>query len=386
MITSLRRGALILTGGVLAVAAIALPVQAASSPPAAQSTRWRAFTSITERGRSVYLLGIDAVSRRDAWADGIIQPANPRLSPKALIEHWNGRTWQRSAVPAKAAATVTADDQFLTSIGATSAHDVWAFGSSGAYLHLGRAGWQTGSLPRKIARSSAVVSANVFSSTDVWVFGIGNDTATRLTRLAPFAARFNGHRWRAFRMPGRGGTGFVSALSRDDMWALTGQYLPARRGSGPRLVRWNGKSWQLAAVQPNLPAGTQLYSVLALSKRDVWVAGTVPNKLGTSPLAEHWNGRDWQVISPSAPVTSAEIALSNLVPDGSGGIWAMSTNIDGTSSSFWHYAGGRWSRFAAQRDWWDASLAAVPHSTSTWAIAGVLAGRGLILLHGRIPR
>jgi len=385
-LTFVRRSTLIGASSALALAVVVLPVQAASSPSAAGPDRWRVVATIAEHDRSVLLLSVDAVSRSDAWADGIIQPASNAKPPLALIEQWNGRAWRRSAVPAKAAATVTANDQFLDAIAASSARNVWAFSDSSAYLHLSRTGWQTGSLPRRLARNSSIESANVFGPTDVWVFGTGNDTATSLTKLTPFAARFNGRRWSAVRMPGQGSTGYVSALSPDDMWAITGQGLPARRTTGPRVAHWSGRSWRLAARQPELPAGAQLYSILALSNRDIWVAGEVPNALGTSPLAEHWNGRVWRVVSPPSRVTSAELALSNLVPDGSGGIWATSTNIDGTYSSFWHYGSGGWTEIRARRVWWDAQLAAVPHSTSTWAVTGFLAGRGLILLHGPVPR
>jgi hypothetical protein len=383
---TLRHGALIVTGVALVLAAVGMPVQAASARSAARPTRWRVVATIAQHNRAVFLLSVDAVSRSDAWADGIIVPASSRLPPVALIEQWNGRSWQRAAVPAKAAATVTAGDQYLDSIAASSASDVWAFSVNGAYLHRSGAGWQAGSIPRKVATSASIESANVFSPTDVWVFGTGNDTAKSLTKLTPFAARFNGHRWSAVRMPGRGSTGYVSTLSRDDMWAIAGQGLPARRTGAPRVAHWDGRSWRLATRQPQLPAGAQLYSILALSNRDIWVAGEAPNSLGTSPLAERWNGRVWQVVSPPARATSAELALGDLVPDGAGGMWATSTNLDGTNSSFWHYDSGGWTKVGARRDWWDAQLAAVPHSTSTWAVTGFLANRGLILLHGQVPR
>jgi hypothetical protein len=381
-----RRSALILTGVALALAAIALPVQAASSRSASTKTRWRIDATITAHGRSVSLLGIDAVSRTDAWAAGIIGLTSTNAPLTALIEHWNGRAWRRSAVPAKAAATLTSGSQFLDSIAASSAANVWAFSDSGAYLRLSRSGWQPGSLPRRLARRSVIVSANVFSPADVWVFGIGNDTAASESKLTSFAARFNGGRWSSVRMPGHG-TGFVSALSRTDMWAITGEGLSAKHTLGPRVARWNGKSWQLTAVQPKLATGTELNSIFARSNRDVWVAGSVRNaKRGTSPLAEHWNGRVWRLVSPSTTATSADIVLSNLVADGSGGIWATSTDLDGTRASFWHYANGVWRAVRLRRGWRFPELAAVPHSTSTWATTGFTARQGLILLHGPVPR
>jgi hypothetical protein len=293
MIVSLRRGALILTSGALALAAIALPVQAASSPgDAAATARWRVVKTITERDRTISLVGIDAVSASDAWIDGFIEPARAKLPPVALIEHWNGSVWRRAAVPAKAADTLTVGDQFPFAISATSATDVWVFSFRPVYLHLTATGWHTGSLPSGLARNSAVLYAKVFGPKDVWVFGDGNVTAISASKVTSFAARFNGRRWSATPMPTRGGAGPVSALSANDMWAITGQNLSAHHASGPRIARWNGKSWQLVAAQPNLPRGATLDAILALSHRDIWLAGSAPNpKHGNSPIAEHWNGR-----------------------------------------------------------------------------------------------
>jgi len=388
MIISLRRGVLILAGGVLALAAIALPVQAASSPRAAAATGgWRVVKTISERGRSISLLGIDAVSRSDAWVDGFIEPARAKLPLVALIEHWNGSVWRRAAVPAKAAATLTVGDRFPFAVSASSAANVWVFSIGRAYLHLTATGWHTGSLPKGLAGSSSILDAKVFGPSDVWVFGDGNVTAISASKLTSFAAHFNGRRWSASRMPTRGGAGPVSALSEDDMWAITGQGLYARHASGPRVARWNGKSWQLTAAQPSLPRAAMLYSILALSNRDVWVAGSAPNpRNGSSPFAEHWNGRVWQDVSPPAAATSGDVVLTFLVPDGSGGIRATSTDISSARSTLWHYARGVWTAVRAPGSWPDPELAAVPHSTSTWAISGFLQGRGLILLHGPIPR
>jgi hypothetical protein len=117
------------------------------------------------------------------------------------------------------------------------------------------------------------------------------------------------------------------------------------------------------------------------------VAGSVPSaKGGTSALAEHWNGKVWLDVSPQTAATSGQFALSNLVPDGCGGILATSTSVVAPRSSFMHYADGTWTAIPAHRGWWSAQLAAVPHSTSTWAITGFVEGRGLILLHGPVPR
>jgi len=173
------------------------------------------------------------------------------------------------------------------------------------------------------------------------------------------------------------------------MWALTGGVLP---GIGlpnhPRVVHWNGRAWRPMTVQPRLPRHATLTGMLAESKRDIWLGGSVPNdKTGTSELALHWNGKSWANVSPPATASEDDEFLHSLVPDGSGGVWAVAEGIPGPAR-FWHYTSGAWAPPVAVRsDWLYPGLAAVPGTTSTWAIAGSPGLiRGLILIHGALPR
>jgi len=347
---------------------------------------WRLVRTFSARGGDVMLTDIDTVGPADAWVVGAVQQNGSTL--RGLIGHWNGSAWSRAAVPPVLAARFR--NAVFDAIGASSSRNVWAFTTAGSYLRLTGNRWQLGRLPRRVrTRHDFLESTQVFSPTNVWVFGFRVIGSIDSLNFAPFAARFDGRSWRAVHVRGIGVISPVSPVSPASMWALTGAELPALGlRNGPRVVHWNGRAWRPAAVQPRLPRHATLTGILAESSRDVWVSGSVPNhQTGTSELALHWNGKSWTTASPPAPASSADEFLTSLVPDRSGGLWAVAEAIPGPAR-FWHYTGGAWAPPVAVRsDWLYPVLAAVPGSRSVWAIAASPGfTRGLILVHGALPR
>jgi len=411
--STLRRGALILSVGLIASATFALPVQAAAGHQrraAAHSwdARSQSAQSLTRRqvrtgagawrlvrvfsahshvtGGSVTLSDIDALGPADAWVIGTIQ--NEGNTVRALVGHWNGRAWSRVALPPGLAARFRG--AAAISITASSARNVWAFTEAGTYLRLTGNRWRFGRLPKYVmGRHDFVESAEVLSPTNVWVFGTHYIGSIYKLNFVPFAARFDGRSWHAVKIRGVGSIGPVSVISPANMWGLTGAVLPAiGLPNHPKVVRWTGSAWRPIAVQPRLPKHATLDGILAYSGHDVWVGGSVPNdKTGTSELALHWNGKSWTTMSPPARQSSADEFLISLVPDGSGGLWAAAEALPGPAR-FWHYSNGAWAPpVAVKSDWLYPELAAVPGTTSTWAVAaspGLV--RGLILVHGALPR
>lgn len=399
MRNSLRRGALILSAGPIALAAWTLPVQAAAGHQARAAARfvvarqartgagaWRLARTFSARGHDVALAGIDAVGPADAWVVGTIDEEGSTL--RALIGHWNGRAWARAAVaPALPARFRGAE---FDAIGASSGRNVWAFTTAGSYLRLAGHRWQFGRLPRRVmTRHDFIESAEVLGPANVWVFGSHFIGSIYSLNFVPFAARFDGRSWRAVKVRGVGSMSPVSAISPASMWALTGADLPALGlRTQPRVVHWNGSAWRPMAMQPRLPRHATLTGILAKSSRDVWVGGSVPNdKSGTSELALHWDGRSWTTVSPPAPASEADEFLTSLVPDGGGGLWAVAEAIPGPAR-FWHYTNGAWAPpVAVKSDWLYPALAAVSGSQSVWAIAESPGfTRGLVLVHGPRPR
>ena len=115
---------------------------------------------------------------------------------------------------------------------------------------------------------------------------------------------------------------------------------------------------------------------------------------GQPGLAAHWDGRRWRVHTLPAVTTLSTDSLSELTPDGHGGMWAIGEcDCGGPAWRLWHYTRGVWvgptlpaigGTFSVLH-----GIAAVPGTTSTWAVAtlGTTTGSdGAILLNGRIPR
>jgi hypothetical protein len=275
---------------------------------------------------------------------------------------------------------------------ARSSRDVWVFSQAGRYLRQYRGTWTEGKIP--VARKQNVVfdQAVVFGPSDVWAFGLRFASPLSGLGLRPYAARYDGRGWVTVPVPGRGAL-TVSAVSPVAMWGVTGTNIP---GSGlpatPRVVRWTGRAWRVAAVQPSLPRHATITGILAESQRDVWIGGSRPNRAGgASELARRWNGKAWLSTDPPSATSEDDLYLAAIVPDGAGGVWAESSSLGSAvpgPTRIWHFARGTWAppQVISSR-WLLLGLAWVPRTRSVWGVAespGVV--KGLLILHGPVPR
>jgi hypothetical protein len=392
---SLTRGAgLVLAGGALALTGAILPAQAAAS------AGWRVSATFGVRGHATLFSSIDAVSARDAWATGLSLPVKaPSLQNAAiLLTHWNGRTWANVALPAKIAKAWRKAYGFEGQISASSSANVWAFsGFAGTYLRLNGKHWTVGSLPD--SRYVQITSLKVFSSTNVWAFGIragfdaANPTAT------PYAAQFNGRKWTVATMPA-GVTGTITATSASSyrsIWAVTGTptVLTAPLGGGgsvkPKVLHWTPAAGWTVPAQPALPAGANLTSVLAEQNGGVLAGGSEKNPhKGTTPLAATWNGTAWTVAALPASST-AKWSLTSLAADGRGA-WAVAYASNRESTQIWRLSGSTWSLVKpafAKRTSILVQLASVPHTSSAWGAGALKSGNSalaMIAVAGPTPR
>ena len=382
--------ALTLATGALALVIVTLTAQALAAVPArsaaahrsaGSSTGWRLDKVISFPHRSVLLFGVDAVSDDDAWVAGMTYTESG-TKELPLIEHWDGRSWRRVVLPAKAASLLDRLDTFGT-VGASSARNVWAVSTRGRYLRLSGDRWTIGALPGSRSGLLLIESVDAFSATDVWAFGGRLEGSTTLLRLKPYAARFNGRRWITVRVPGGGFMGPVSAISARDMWAAGGEQ-PLGTAGTVRVLQWNGSAWREAPVQPAMPRQASVTAVLATKDSNVWIGGSVPNsKQGTSEMAQHWNGKTWSASSPHAPATTQDYSLVSFAKS-PGALWALGSKLGGPTR-IWRNSGGKWTLSLVSPNWLY-HLADVPGTTSTWGIGWNAAlTEGLIVLHGPVP-
>jgi len=158
---------------------------------------------------------------------------------RTLIEHWNGVSWNAVTSP-----NVSSTGNFLYSVSAVSANDVWAVGY---FLNVAGSGqpmamWWNGS------------SWNLLATANV---GTGD-------------ARFYS----------------VAAYATNDVWAV-GYYLS---GSTDRALieHWNGSAW-IQATTPNPGYATQLYGAAVAAPNDIWAVGEGSVGIGATTLTERYN-------------------------------------------------------------------------------------------------
>ncbi len=217
---------------------------------AAPRGNWKTGTRFT---------GITAVSPTDVWVFG----TRGQRYPGAGTWHFNGTTWTRVTGPGGAI--------FQASSAAKS--DIWGIGNAGstgnALLHFGGKAWRR-VRPAALA-GFAFTHVLALSRSNVWVVGRAGGR--------PKLGHFDGHSWRALRMPGRVAATGMCRDGRGGMWVI------ANTGTAPSVVRERsaGGTWTTAMVSAN-PADEVLACALVPGPR-TWGAGKAAAPQGSAAAA-----------------------------------------------------------------------------------------------------
>src|SRR4051812_4600867 len=157
------------------------------------------------------LRSIAAVGASEAWAVGRSAYGSP------LVSHLTGGTWRTVSVP-------TAD---LAGVAVVSAGNVWSVGftttsggTAAAVLHYNGSTWNRSALPA-VSGSSALTAVAAVAANDVWAVG----HAIPDTGVQPLVMHYNGAAWSTVAVPSLppGVTGRlegVTARSATDVWAV----------------------------------------------------------------------------------------------------------------------------------------------------------------------
>lgn len=227
-----------------------------------------------------HLLGIAAISPSDVWAVGY-------SGEGGLLEHWDGATWSREALPPRVGA--------LDDIAMSSASSGWAVGTSASghplALRWDGTSWTRRTFENRFGWNGELYSVAGSSPNDVWAVG-ESASGPMVALMGAYAVHWDGRRWHEVRVPSRAGEDEsldVSAVSRTEAWDIHG-------GGGGRLdiQRWAGHRWRIVR---QFPLGVNLDGVTALHGQ-AWAFG----ELSGHPALVHWNGRGWH--GSHAPITS----------------------------------------------------------------------------------
>lgn len=158
---------------------------------------WQVYPVPRPHHFGAVLNGVVTLAPNDAWATGNAFP--PDGAERALIEHWNGTSWQPANLPRPNPGRAN----YLQAIAAVSASNVWAVGSyddDGTYrpmaLHWNGAAWRLQRMPSPPGKYVVLTSLTMASASQGWAVGyIGRDDDKA------FAEHWNGTTWRRITRP-----------------------------------------------------------------------------------------------------------------------------------------------------------------------------------------
>jgi hypothetical protein len=234
------------------------------------------------------LLGVSCPSPTACTAVGYFDNAQGALV--ALAEEWNGSTWTTSTVPVPAGGS----GAVLTAVSCSSAAACTAVGRyyAGPDLRPMAVGWNGSAwhiehVPVPVDTSQGALSA-VSCPLVTACLAVGSIGESVLTE------RWNGTAWTRGHSPWAGVAVSVSCPSSTDC-AAVGTGPGTAGGDVPLALGWDGTTWTVEhAPNPGGSSSVWLFGVSCVSPTACTAVGAQPNA-GTAPtFAEGWNGTRWQ--------------------------------------------------------------------------------------------
>ncbi|MDR2986288.1 MAG: hypothetical protein LBV34_15740 [Nocardiopsaceae bacterium] len=230
------------------------------------------------------LNGVTATSASNAWAVGRVGGG------PALIMHWNGKTWKRTALARHPGAS------FLSRVTAASAGNAWAVGNTSrggpAILHWNGRQWSRAAIPPPAGKPYGLTGIAALSSGNAWAVGFTTDLTRSTTNVI---LHWNGKAWSRVRspnpFPGGDGNGLlgIGATSAHNVWAVGGGF--SGPDGTPMTLHWNGSSWKPVPT----PVNSGLLAAVSIGPSGRgWAVGQTLGPLSSEQtLILHWNGSGW---------------------------------------------------------------------------------------------
>ncbi|MEO6458354.1 MAG: hypothetical protein ABIO92_08800 [Chloroflexia bacterium] len=229
----------------------------------------------------VQIGGIAAVSGDDIWAVG--QQTNTEGGSRTVTMHWGGERW--AAVPSPNVSEGGESKNQLYAVAASAANEVWAVGAytegTGNFRNLamrwnGQA-WELRLPPSPGLLENGLNGVGLIDGFEVWAVGTALSDEGKDPQMVIF--RWDGSAWAQSKSPEHSSHNLlaVKALSKNDVWA-----------AGTDVIRWDGREWQQVPTPVDHPGG-YLDGVAATGPNDVWVTGND----GNEAIAVHWDGARW---------------------------------------------------------------------------------------------
>jgi len=347
---------------------------------------WRVQTGPAGARESNELFGVSAASSRGVWAVGVTLPSGGPA--RTLVERWQGRAWRTVPSPDR-----LSGGNFLNAVVALSASDAWAVGLSRSpggpartlILHWDGRRWAIAASPNAGPGGNFLVSVAAASARDVWAAGYRDARGV----YRSLVEHWDGDRWTVVRLPPLGGPGnglnAIDAGASDVVWAVGGS-ATARGPSQPLVLRLDGRSWSAVPAPTSLHGAT--LNGVAAQGRAAWVVGATRSGGGDRAFSLETDGQNWRAVALD-PVTALSFDLNAIWAAARGDVWAVGSSFDGR----WyrplveHASGGRWSSVPTPRiPGYDGHLMAVDGLADgeLWAVGSASPSAGperVLILH-----
>ncbi|HEU5374267.1 MAG TPA: hypothetical protein VFV38_02420 [Ktedonobacteraceae bacterium] len=264
----------------------------------------------------------------------------------------------------------------LSAVAVVSANAIWAVGNmSDPLTHTQTTliefwdgtQWQIASSPNPSLIHNTLYGVSAVSANDIWTVGFD---ANAVGLAQTLIEHWNGSSWSVVTSPNPGSGGnelfSVAAVSARDVWAVG--FSATSTGEQTTLIEhWNGAQWRVVP-SPSSNAVEVLSGVAAVSASDVWAVGT--SNIGTQTLIEHWNGKNWQVV----PGSDSGGELRGVAAFSGSDVWAVGDSPNGGNGSSQplveHWNGARWQVVHSPQVGTSSILSAVAavSASDVWAV------------------
>lgn len=343
---------LILSIGALLLVKISMPASAAIVPIVPAHARnaackgWATVASPNPGTSSNFLNSVSALSASNIWAVGSYGNGNGSFP---LIEHRNGSKWTVVSSP-----TIKGGSAYsLNGVVALAANNVWAVGAYNnasnvqqtLIEHWNGSSWSVVASPNVASLFNDLTALSAESAKDIWAVGNSSGNNGYQTLIE----HWNGSKWSIATGSRAGQLYSVTALAPNNAWAVGSA--PGKNSTQALIERWNGSKWSTVASPATGFFINHLNAITALAANNIWASGNDTNSPAPSatysPLVERWNGSKWSLVS--SPLQGTSDLVNGMAAVAPNNVWIVGdyrTGIDPMGPYYTlveHWNGAKWS-------------------------------------------
>ncbi len=236
------------------------------------------------------LLGVSAVSSREAWSVGVRSRVTTCSSGnyRYTLTRWNGTTWSELSSATTPSIPVDGASGTISNLNAVHAIDTngdgladlgFAVGDNGTILQYNGSTWTKVTSPT----TQALNSVYIVSTSEAWAVG-----------AAGIILKWNGSSWSTFTSPTSTVLNQIVLLdTTGDGTANAGWAV----GNSGVAITYNGTSWSSQNI-----GGANRFGVKMFAADDVWV-------VGAGGAVTHWDGTSWTSFTSGVSAQLNDIAI-----------------------------------------------------------------------------